>query len=405
MNKRNDFPIFTNNPDLVYLDSAATSQKPQVFLDAVKDFYENYNANIHRGIYPIAEKATHAVEDVRKKVAKFINAKDPHEIIFTNGTTHGINSVMYAWGNEFINKGDVIVTSVAEHHANFVPWQELAKKNEAEFVVIDINNEGELLLDQYKEAFEKAKIVALSYISSVTGRIYDVSQIIRSIRTVNKNCLIIVDAAQAVQFMKVDVQELDCDFLAFSGHKLFAETGVGVLYGKKERLDEMPPFLYGGSMIKEVTVSKTSYATIPEKFEAGTLNISGIISLGVAVDYVSEIGMEKIKQHERELVTYCFYELKKIEGLNVLGPGDPTHRGGIVSFTMDGIHPHDIAQILGDRGICVRAGHHCTMPLHARFGIPASVRVSVSVYNTKKDIDALVAGLHHVKKIFTATIS
>ncbi len=406
---KTDFPIFINNPDLVYLDSAATSQKPQVVLDAIMEYYQTYNANIHRGLYPIAEKATAAVEKVRRQVAKFINAKNPSEIIFTKNATEAINLVSHTWGKEHIQKNDVMITTIMEHHANFVPWQQLCIEKQAKLEIIDITDSGKLKIPQALNAqayrasdtdflLQKAKFLALTAVSNVLGTVNPLEEIIAKIKKRNQNLKVLIDASQAAPHMQIDVQKLGADFLVFTGHKIFAETGIGILYGKKELLDSMPPFLFGGDMVYSVTREKTTFADVPYKFEAGTQNIAGIISLGAAIEYVENIGFEAIRKHEHELTTYAIKRMKKIKGLTIYGSEE--HRCGIISFELDGIHPHDIAESLGSMNICVRAGHHCAMPLHTRLGIPATTRVSLSLYNTQEDIDKLVIGIKVVKKLF-----
>ena len=399
--KKKDFPIFTNNPDLVYLDSSATSQKPQVVLDAVSEYYSSYNANIHRGLYKIAEKASEKVGEVREKVAAFINAGDSDEIIFTKSATEAINLVMYSWGKENIRKGDVIITTVMEHHANFVPWQVLAAENDALFYSVDISDDGYINENELLESAASAKILAISLVSNMLGTILPLSRLIREIRTRNKDIVILIDAAQAVPHLPVDVRELDCDFLVFSGHKMLSETGIGVLYGKKALLQSMHPFLFGGDMIREVTAEQTSFADLPNKLEGGTLHIAGIISLGAAIDYLTKIGIDKIIEHEKRLTRYCAEALREINGLILYGPQTIADRSGLVSFGLDGIHPHDIAQILADDNVCVRSGHHCTMPLHKRFAIEASVRASFYLYNDESDIDRLIKGIYKAIKIFS----
>lgn len=398
---KNDFPIFRNNKGLVYLDSAATSQKPQSVIDAINTYYKTYNSNIHRGIYPIAEKATQTVEDVRKKVARFINAKFPEEIIFTKGTTEGINMVAYTWGEEHISEGDVVVTTVMEHHSNFVPWQQLAKRKKAKFRVVDITSNGLLDEQEVMGAAKDAKVFAFSSVSNMLGTITSVKTLIEKIRKKNPRIVILVDAAQEAPHKKIDVKDVDCDFLVFSGHKMLAETGIGVLYGKKEILEKMSPFLYGGAMIRDVTTKETTFADLPYKYEAGTINIAGIISLGAAIDYLENIGLDKIKEHESTLIQYCIKEMEKIEGLTIYGPRDIENRVGVISFTIDGIHAHDVSQILADQGVCVRAGHHCTMPLHKRLGILASCRASFYIYNDEEDVEKLIKGIKKVRKIFS----
>lgn len=397
---KKDFPIFTNNPNLVYLDSAATSQKPQSVIYAVTEFYTQYNSNIHRGIYPIAEKATAKVEEVRKKVAKFIGAKDPLEIVFTKGTTEAINLVMYSWGKDNVKKDDIVMTTAMEHHANFVPWQILAAENDALFAVVDITEYGHIEREKLLQDVESVKLLAISYVSNMLGTIFDLTSLISDIRKINKDIIILVDAAQAVPHMTVDVQKLDCDFFVFSGHKMLGGTGVGVLYAKRKLLESMRPFLFGGDMIREVSVHQTSFADLPNKFEGGTINIGGIVSLGAAVNYLENVGMDRIREHEKELLDYCLDRIEKIDGLVIYGPKKIKERSGLISFNINGIHPHDLAQVLADENICVRAGHHYTMPLHTRLGIPASVRASFYIYNDEKDVDALIAGIRKAQKIF-----
>lgn len=399
-NYKKDFPIFTNNKNLIYLDSAATSQKPKSVIDAVNEYYQTYNANIHRGIYPIAEKATRKVEEVRRKVATFINAASFEEIIFVKSGTEALNLPMYAWGEKYIQEGSVIVTTIMEHHSNFVQWQQLALKKNAEFRVIDITDDGKLDEEAIKRLTKDADIFAFTYVSNMLGTINPVKKIIQTVRKNNKKVKILIDAAQAVPHTRVDVLDLDCDFLAFSGHKMLAETGTGVLYVKKKILEEMQPFLYGGAMISEVTLQQTTFANLPYKFEAGTSNISGIVSLGAAIDYLDNLGMEKIQQDEKKLAKYCIEQLEKIDGVRIYGPKEAFARSGVASFIVKGVHAHDVSQILADQGVCVRAGHHCTMPLHKRLGIPASVRASFYVYNDEEDVSKLIDGIKKVKKIF-----
>lgn len=403
-NYKQDFPIFQNKingKELIYLDSAATSQKPQIVLDALDEYYKTYNANVKRGIYPIAEKATAKVEEVRRKVAKFINAKHSKEIIFVRNTTEAINLVAYAWGKKNIKKGDVITISVMEHHSNFVPWQQLAFETGAVLNVLDIDETGNLdFKSQNSELLKRTEILAITHVSNVLGTINNIKEIKKQFLIHNSKFIILLDAAQSVPHMKVDVQDLGCDFLAFSGHKMMAGTGIGVLYGEKDLLSEMPPFLFGGEMIREVSIEKTTWADLPHKFEAGTPDIAGIVSLGAAIDYLENIGMDVVRQHEKELISYGLEQMKMIEGLTVYCLKDVEQRGGVIAFSLKGIHPHDIAQLLGDKGVCIRAGHHCTMPLHKRLGIAASARLSFSIYNDKNDIDVFINGLKEVKKIF-----
>jgi cysteine desulfurase / selenocysteine lyase len=399
---KKDFPILndmTDNRRLIYLDSAVTSLKPQSVVDSVNAYHASYSANIHRGLYPIAERATKAVGDVRRKVAKFINAASDEEIIFTSSTTEAINIIANSWGQTFVNKDDGIVATVMEHHSNFVPWQHVANEKDAVFSVMNIDAEMQLIFDEH--LIKKTKLLAITYVSNVLGTINPLKEIIQQCRLYNPEIVIIVDAAQAMSHMNVDVQDLNCDFLVFSGHKMFATTGIGVLYGKRNHLIAMPPFLYGGNMIHEVTAEYTTFADLPNKFEAGTINISGIISLGAAIDYITGVGMEKIQQHEQALLSYSLKKLENIDGLTIYGPRSGEKRGSVIAFTLDDIHPHDIAQVLGDMNICIRAGHHCTMPLHKRLGVPATCRVSFSIYNDEQDIESFMEGIQKVKGIFS----
>lgn len=392
MNHKKDFPIFKNQPELVYLDSAATSQKPQQVIDAIIDFYSRYNANAHRGIYQIAEEATESVETVRKKVQHFIHARFPEEIIFVKNTTEAINLVAYAYGDKNIQEGDVIAVPASEHHSNFVPWQQLAKRRQAKIQILDIDENGKTVTQ-----VKNAKLITLSLVSHMLGTIAN-GKLVRKIK--KQNNIVVVDAAQAVPHLQVDVQDLDCDFLAFSGHKMLAETGIGVLYIKKELHEKVDPFLFGGHMIDTVSVNETTFSHSPSKYEAGTLNISGIISLGAAIDYLQNIGLDKIHEHEKKLSQLCIEQLQKIDGVTIYGPKQTSQRSGVVSFTIDGIHSHDVAQILGDEKICIRAGHHCAMPLHTRLGIPSSARASFYLYNTEGDVEKLIEGIQKVKKTF-----
>ena len=396
--RKKDFPIFANNPGLVYLDSAATSQKPKQVLDAIADYYETYNANVRRGLYPLSEKATKEVERVRVKVAKFINAKEPSEIVFVRNTTEAINLVAYSMSHN-ITKGDTVVTTVMEHHSNFVPWQQLCLQKGANFEVLDIDGHGFLNSKNQITKIKNCKIAALTHVSNVLGTINPICEILKELRTTNPKRITVIDGAQAVPHMGVDVQDLDADFYAFSGHKMFAATGIGVLYGKKKLLEQMPPFLFGGEMIREVTVEKTTFADPPHKFEAGTPDIAGIISLGAAIDYLEGIGMDNVRKHEGELTVYTLNQLGKIDGITIYGPAVQNH-SGVISFNIEGVHAHDVAQILGDMGICVRSGHHCAMPLHKRLGVPATARASFYLYNDESDIHAFIDGIKKVKKIF-----
>lgn len=398
---KKDFPIFQKNKDLVYLDSASTSQKPKIVVDSILEYYQTYNANIKRGIYPLAEKATETVEKVRGKVAEFINAKHKEEIIFVRNTTEAINLVAYSMSHN-IKRGDSIVSTIMEHHSNFVPWQQLAKIKAAKFEVMDFGENFQFPPANWRTSskIKNAKLLAITHVSNVLGTINPIKEIIIEVKKINPQILVIVDAAQSVSHMKVDVQELGCDFLAFSGHKMMAATGIGVLYGKKELLEKMQPFLYGGEMIREVNIQNTTFANIPDKLEAGTPDIAGIVSLGAAIEYIKSTDIENIQKHEKRLIQYAIQELKKMGGVTIYGPQNIEKRGGVISFNINGVHPHDIAQILGDVNVCIRAGHHCAMPLHKRLGIHASARISFYLYNDESDIDSFIKGLKKVKRMF-----
>lgn len=396
---RKDFPILNikvHGKPLVYLDNAATSQKPQVVINAIKDYYENYNANIHRSIHKLGELATLAYENAHKKVADFINSEF-EETIFTKNVTESLNLLAYSLGND-IKEGDEIVITQMEHHSNFVPWQQLAKRKKAKLKFIEIDEEGILKEESIKECItKKTKIVSLVHISNVLGTINDVEKIAKIAH--ENGALCIVDAAQSVPHMEVDVKKLGVDFLAFTGHKILGPTGIGVLYGKKELLENMTPFLYGGEMIKEVTFEDTKWNDLPWKFEAGTMNIAQGIGLGAAIDYLENIGMENITRHDKELTEYAMEKLSQINEVEIYGPG-LDKRGSLVSFNIKGVHAHDTSAILDGEGIAIRAGHHCAMPLHSVLGITASARASFYLYNTKEEIDKLAEAIHKVIKVF-----
>lgn len=396
MSYRDDFPIFKKLPDLTYLDSAATTQKPQVVIDEITNFYISHNANIHRGLYSLSEDASTKVEEVRKKVVNFIKASSSHEIIFTKSTTEGINLLAYSLLGDLSKKIKKVVVTEVEHHANFVPWQQLAIHNEKVFDVIPLDQET--TLESYD--FSDTDILSISYVSNVIGTVLPVKELITQAKKQNPEVLIIIDAAQTVSHLSINVQDLGCDFLVFSGHKMFAETGIGVLYGRKEVLSEMRPFLFGGDMVRSVTTTTTTFEEIPTKFEGGTLPLSGIVSLGSAIDYINKIGINNIQHQVKELSTYCYDELVRIPGLKILGSQKNNIREGIISFTLESVHPHDIAQVLADENICIRAGHHCCMPLHQSLGIPASARISLHIYNTKNDIEKCIQGIVKAQKLF-----
>ena len=404
MNIKSHFPIFKTNPKLVYLDSTATSLKPQEVIDKEVEYYSNYSANVKRGIYGISERATLEYENARKIVASFINAKSD-EVIFTRGTTESINLLAYSLGRQTIGNNDEVLTTITEHHSNFVPWQQLCIENQAVFKILDIDDEGQLLSDintLSKYVNKRTKIATLTNVSNMLGTINPVKKIIKDLKKINKDIIVILDCAQSVPHIKVDVADLGCDFIAFSGHKMLGPTGIGVLWGKKHLLDQMYPFQFGGEMINEVTIAKTSYAEVPEKFEAGTPPIAQAIGLGEAIKFIEKIGINKIEKQERKLTEYSVNYLTEEFGkdINIYGPKDVNNRGGIISFNMRNIHPHDSASILNEDNIAVRAGNHCAMPLHTRLGVSASCRVSFYVYNTKADVDSLVKALHKAKKLF-----
>lgn len=395
-NLKAQFPIFTSRSDLVYLDSAATTQKPQVVIDAILDFYTNHNANIHRGVYKLSQESTEMYEKARRKVSSFINAESEKEIIFVRSATEAINLVAQTYGRENINEGDEILISEMEHHANIVPWQMLCEEKGAILKIIPMDDNGELVLSDLEQLLStKTKLVAIVHISNTLGTINPVKEIINQAH--QKNIPVLIDGCQAVQHLSIDVQDLDADFYVFSGHKLYGPTGIGVLYGKKDLLDAMPPYQGGGDMIESVTFEKTTYQKAPAKFEAGTPNIAGAIGLGVAIDFVSKIGLDTISKSEKELMEYAQEELRKIEGLKIIGIAK--EKAPIVSFTVEGIHPHDLGTILDDEGIAIRTGHHCTQPIMKHFSISATSRASFGIYNQKEDVDKLIAGIKKAKEI------
>ncbi|MDR7564437.1 MAG: cysteine desulfurase [Armatimonadota bacterium] len=399
---RADFPLLQRSLDgkpLVYLDSAATSQKPRAVLEALQRYYEEYNANVHRGLYRIAERATLAYEEARAKVAAFVGAR-PEELVFTRGTTEAINLVAYAWGDAFVRAGDEVLVTEMEHHSNLVPWQLLAQRRGARLRVLKVRPEdGTLDLDSLDRLLtERTRIVAVTHQSNVVGTINPVRYISERAHAVG--AVVVVDGAQSVPHMPVRVAELGCDFLAFSGHKMCGPTGIGALWGRRELLEAMPPFHGGGEMIERVELEHSTYKDPPHRFEAGTPNIAGAIALGVAVEYLRALGMEAVREHEKALVRYAMAQLAELRGVRLYGPKDPELRGGALAFTLEGVHPHDVAQVLDEQGVCVRAGHHCAQPLHRALGLAATARASVYLYNTAEDIDALVRGLERVRAFF-----
>src|SRR3989339_2021579 len=402
-NVKKQFPIFENQPNLVYLDSTATSLKPKIVIDKIKEYYEEYSANVFRGIYPMSEKATSEFEETRTIVARFINANKPEEVIFTRNTTESINLLAYSLGRKIIEEGDEIVTTIMEHHSNFVPWQVLAGETGATFKIVDINDEGHLKINWNEVITKKTKILTLTFVSNVLGTINPIKQIITEAKRINPEIIIIVDAAQAVPHLKIDIKDLGADFIVFSSHKMLGPTGVGVLWGKEKILKKMYPFMYGGDMIDEVYIDRSTYKEPPHKFEAGTPAIGEIIAFKEAINFLNKVGVKNIRDHEKKIIDFAISRLNDTFGqsIKIFGPTNIEDKGGIISFYLDKFHPHDIAQILANDGICVRAGHHCAMPLHTRFNIPATVRASFYIYNDETDVEKLVEGLKKVKKILS----
>jgi cysteine desulfurase/selenocysteine lyase len=400
---RADFPILerqVHGKPLVFLDSAASSQRPRQVIDAMDEYYRHSHANVHRGVYTLSEEATDLYEAARKKVVRFIGAKSSREVIWTRNATESINLVAYSWGRANIREGDEIISTEMEHHANIVPWQMLAKEKGAVLRYIPITDQGLLKLDEFDRMLTpRTKLVAVSHMSNVLGTINPVPEIARRAHAVGALCL--VDGAQSVPHMPVNVQALGCDFLAFSGHKMCGPTGIGVLWGRRDLLESMPPFLTGGEMIRRVTLESTEWNDLPYKFEAGTPAIAEAIGLGVAVDYLNGLGMAAIHAHGKEIVAYAMERLAEVPGLQVLGPTDPDQHGGLTTFTLDGIHPHDLATILDAEGVAVRAGHHCAMPLHLRLGLPATTRASFYIYTLPEEVDALVEAIYRAKQIMS----
>lgn len=397
---RTDFPILTqkvNGKPLIYFDNGATSQKPKVVIDAISKYYEEINANIHRGVHTLSQLATDAYEESREKIRAHINAKEVYEVIFTSGTTQGINLVASGMAS-FVKEGDEVMVSAVEHHSNIVPWQFLCEKTGAKLVVIPMNEKGELVMSEYDRLLSpKTKIVAVNHISNALGTINPIEYIIKKAHEVG--AAVLIDGAQATPHLKPDVQALDCDFYVFSGHKICGPTGVGVLYGKEEWLNKLPPYMGGGEMIKEVTFEKTTYADLPHKFEAGTPNIADGIVLGTAIDYLNEVGFDNIQKQERELLAYATEKLLEIEGLKIYGTSE--NKTSVVSFNIEGIHPYDIGTIIDKLGIAVRTGHHCAQPIMNYFDIPGTIRASFSFYNTKEEIDTFVEAVQRAKTMLS----
>lgn len=403
-NIRKDFPILQrtvrNNKPLVYLDNASTTQKPNQVIEAITDYYKNHNANIHRAVYALAEEATELYEKSREKVADFINVSNREEIIFVRGTTEAINLVAYSWGRTHVKEGDIIVTTEYEHHSNIVPWQLLTQEKGAKLEYIRMDDNGELILDDLVKflATGKVKLVTFSLMSNVLGTISDADTIISKCK--EAGVLTLIDGAQAIPHMKVDIEKLDCDFFAFSGHKMLGPTGIGILWVRKSILETMKPFHGGGDMIREVHKYETTWNDLPYKFEAGTPNIADVVGLGAAIDYLSKIGMDNIRLHEIELTSYAIDKLSNVKGLHIYGTKDLSKRGGVISFNFADVHPHDVAQIIDEEGIAVRSGHHCAQVLMERLNVAATSRASFYIYNTKEEIDKLINSLNKVAKVF-----
>jgi cysteine desulfurase/selenocysteine lyase len=399
---RADFPILAqeiHGKPLAYLDSAVSSQKPRQVLDALRHFYENSYGNVHRGVYTLSERSTEAYEGARAKVAAFVNAPSAREIVFTRNATEAINLVAYAWGLPNLGPGDLVVVTELEHHSNFVPWQYIAKRTGAGFRTIKLTDAGELDLDSLDEVAVDGdvKVVAVNYVSNALGTVNPVERLAGWAH--ERGALLVVDAAQAAPHRRVDVQALGCDFLAFSAHKMCGPTSVGALWGRHELLAAMEPFNLGGHMIRAVKLDETTWGEVPAKFEAGTQPIAEAVGFGAAVDYLEEIGLDAIEQHEHELVSYALERMGELPGLTLYGPA-PERRAGIVSFNVDGVHPHDVSQVLDYEGIAIRAGHHCCQPLMARLGVAATNRASFYLYTVPEEIDRLLEGLHKVRKVF-----
>jgi len=403
-NIRKDFPILqrkvhTGKP-LVYFDNAATSQKPIQVIDAIRNYYLNYNSNIHRAVHQLAEESTAAFELTRDKVAKFINAKNREEVVFVRGTTEAINLIAYSWGRQNVQRDDIVVPTEYEHHSNIVPWQLLTKEKQAKLRYIGVDDKGELILDQLDEYLDtgRVKLVTVSHMSNVLGTISPMEEIIR--RCHKKGVKVLVDAAQSVPHMKADVQKLDCDFFVFSAHKMLGPTGVGVLWARKEILDSMPPFHGGGDMIREVHKYETTWNDLPFKFEAGTPNIADVIGFSAAIDYLNAIGMDKVREHEVELTKYALEKISAVKGIILYGTPDISKRGGVISFNLGDIHPHDLATIIDEDGVAVRSGHHCAQVLMERLEVAATSRASFYIYNTKEEVDVFIRSLNRARELF-----
>ena len=398
MNIKKDFTILENN-NIVYLDSSATTQKPIQVINAIKNYYENFNANPHRGAYSLSIKATQVYESTRAKIAKFINARHSEEIIFSKNATESLNLIAYSYGMENLKKDDEVVLSIMEHHSNLVPWQKVCKEKNAKLNYMYINDEFELSDEEIESKItDKTKVVGIVHISNVTGTINNIKKIIKYAH--KKGAVVVIDATQSVQHMRIDVQDLDADFLVFSGHKMMAPLGIGVLYGKKEILNNMNPFLMGGDMIEYVYEQETTFAPLPNKFEAGTQNVEGVIGLGAAIDYIENIGYDNIQKIEKELIDYAVENLSKLKYIELYITPNKENYSGVISFNIKGVHPHDVASILDTEGICIRSGNHCAQPLLRYMGLDSTCRVSFYIYNTKEDVDKLVQALDKAYNMF-----
>ena len=397
---KEQFPILSkevNNKPLIYLDNASTTQKPASVIDEIQQYYECTNSNIHRGVHHLSQKATEEYEEARKKIQRFIGAKSSKEIVFVRGATEAVNLVANSYVNPLLSEGDNIIISHMEHHANIVPWQLIAKQKNIEIKVIPINEKGELVIKELDNLIDRqTKFISLNHVSNSLGTVNPVENLIKKAH--QNNIRIMIDGAQAVQHMKVNVTDLDVDFYCFSGHKMYGPTGIGILYGKKEILDKMEPYQGGGDMIKSVTFEKTIYNDVPHIFEAGTPNIVGAIGLGKAIDFIEDTTLEKIEEHEMNLLNYATKKISNIDGVRIIGTSD--NKASVISFVMDGIHPHDIGTIMDNLGIAIRAGHHCTQPVMDFYDIPATARASFAIYNTKEDVDKLIEGIEKTKEVF-----
>ena len=398
---KSDFPTLKqkiNGNELVYLDNAATTQKPEKVIKALESYYRSINSNIHRGVHTLSVRATDAYEEARSKVAAFVNAENREEIIFVRGATEAINLVANSYVRPILKEGDQIIISQMEHHANIVPWQIICEQRKAELKIIPMNEKGELLIEEIEGMIsEKTKFISINHVSNSLGTVNRIEDVIKVAH--GNNIRIMIDGAQAVQHLSVDLMKLNADFYCFSGHKIYAPTGIGVLYGKKELLGKMPPYQGGGDMIKSVTFEKTVYNDIPNRFEAGTPNIAGAIGLGAAIDYLVSIGIENIAKHEKELLDYATQEIIKIEGVQIIG--NAIEKASVLSFVIEGIHPHDIGTIMDKQGVAIRTGHHCTQPTMDFYGVPATARASFAIYNTKKDVNALINSVKKTIQVFT----